>query len=104
MTDIHPTAIVAPGAAIGGGARIGPWCQVGPDVVLGEGVELVTHVVIDGHTSDRAGRAALSVLHVGLAPQDLKYRGEPTRTEIGARTPDPRARDHPSRHRHRAAA
>ena len=34
MSDIHPTAIVAPGATVGDGVRIGPWCQVGPDVVL----------------------------------------------------------------------
>ncbi len=96
MTDIHPTAIVAPGATIGGGVRIGPWCQIGPDVELGEGVELASHVVVDGHTRIGAGARLYPFSSVGLAPQDLKYRGEPTRTEIGART---QIREHVTVHR-----
>ncbi|MBV9786000.1 MAG: acyl-ACP--UDP-N-acetylglucosamine O-acyltransferase [Acidisphaera sp.] len=93
---VHPTAIVAPGASIGAGVRVGPWCQVGPDAVLEEGVRLISHVVVDGHT--RIGRDAVlwPFCTVGLAPQDLKYRGEPTRTEIGART---HVREHCTVHR-----
>ena len=96
MTDIHPTAIVAPGAAIGGGVRIGPWCHVGPEVELGEDVELVSHVVVDGRTRIGANVRLYPFSSVGLAPQDLKYRGEPTRTEIGART---QVREHVTIHR-----
>ncbi len=96
MTHIHPTAIVAPGAAIGGGARIGPWCHVGPHVVLGADVELMSHVVIDGHTTIGAGVRLYPFSTVGLAPQDLKYKGEPTRTDIGART---QIREHVTIHR-----
>lgn len=85
MTDIHPTAIIDPAARLGAGVRIGPWCTVGPDVTLGDGVQLISHVVVDGIT--RIGDA--SVLHpfcsIGGAPQDLKYRGEPTACELGAR-------------------
>jgi UDP-N-acetylglucosamine acyltransferase len=83
--DIHPTAIVSPLARIGIGVKIGPWCTVGPDVTLADNVTLISHVVVDGHTS--VGESA--VLHpfcsVGGAPQDLKYKGEPTRCELGAR-------------------
>jgi UDP-N-acetylglucosamine acyltransferase len=96
VIDIHPTAIVAPGATIGAGARIGPCCTVGPEVVIGEGVALVSHVVVDGHTRIAAGAVLFPFCTVGLAPQDLKYRGEPTRCEIGART---QIREHVTVHR-----
>jgi UDP-N-acetylglucosamine acyltransferase len=86
MADIHPTAAVAPGAAIGAGCRIGPGCVVGPDVVLEDGVELVAHVVVDGHTRVGAGARVFPFASIGMAPQDLKYRNEPTRCEIGAGT------------------
>ncbi len=96
MSEIHPTAIVAPGAAIGAGARIGPWCSVGPDVTLGAGAHLVSHVVVDGHTTIGEGVVLYPFCTVGLAPQDLKYRGEPTRCEIGPRT---QIREHVTVHR-----
>lgn len=86
MADIHPTAVVAPGAVIGEGCRIGPACVVGPEVVLGQGVELLSHVVVDGHTRLGDGVRVFPFATIGMAPQDLKYRGEPTRCEIGART------------------
>ena len=79
-------AVVAPGATIGAGARIGPFCSIGPDVSIGDGAELVSHVVVDGHTSIGAGAKLFPFCTVGLAPQDLKYKGEPTRTQVGART------------------
>lgn len=97
MADlIHPTAIVARGATIGAGVRIGPFCMVGADVVLGEGCELVSHVVVDGHTEIGAAAVLSPFVTVGLPPQDLKYRGEPTRVELGART---QLREHVSIHR-----
>lgn len=96
MPEIHPSAIVAPGATIEEDVRIGPWCQVGPNVVLERGVELVSHVVVDGHTIIRAGAKLWPFCSVGLAPQDLKYRGEPTRTEIG---PGTQVREHCTIHR-----
>ena len=85
-SQIHPSAIVAAGAQIGRGVAIGPWCSVGPEVSLADGVRLVSHVVVDGRT--RIGPDALlyPFCTVGLAPQDLKYKGEPTRCEVGART------------------
>lgn len=95
MTQIHPTAIVASGAQVDG-AEIGPWCQVGPDAVIEAGARLVSHVVVDGHTRIAAGAVLYPFCTVGLAPQDLKYRGEPTRCEIGPRT---QVREHCSIHR-----
>lgn len=86
MADIHPTAAVAPGAVIGAGCRIGPGCVVGPDVVLEDGVELIAHVVVDGHTRLGAGVRVFPFATIGMAPQDLKYRNEPTRCEVGAGT------------------
>ena len=84
MTEIHPTASVAPGASIGAGCRIGPGCVVGPDAVLEDGVELIAHVIVDGHTRIGAGTRIFPFATIGMAPQDLKYRNEPTRCEVGA--------------------
>ncbi len=84
--EIHPAAIVAPGAVIGAGVRIGPWCSVGAGVTIGDGARLMSHVVVDGQTRIGGGAQLYPFCTVGLAPQDLKYRGEPTRCEIGART------------------
>ncbi|MBV8913348.1 MAG: acyl-ACP--UDP-N-acetylglucosamine O-acyltransferase [Acetobacteraceae bacterium] len=94
--SVHPTAIVEPGAQLGHAVEIGPWCHVGPDVRLGDGARLVSHVVVGGGTSVGAGAVLYPFCTVGLAPQDLKYRGEPTRCEIGART---QVREHCTIHR-----
>jgi UDP-N-acetylglucosamine acyltransferase len=93
---IHPSALVDPAAVLGRDVRIGPFCIVGPDVTIEDGVELVSHVVVDGHTRIGAGAILFPFCTVGLAPQDLKYRGEPTQCEIGART---QIREHCTIHR-----
>lgn len=95
-TRIHPTALVAPGAQLGIGVDIGPFCIVGADAVLEDGVRLVSHVVVDGHTVIGPGALVYPFCTVGLAPQDLKYRGELTRCEVGART---QLREHCTIHR-----
>ncbi len=94
--SVHPTAVVEDGASVAAGVSIGPWCHVGPDAVIESGARLMSHVVVDGHT--RIGEAAVlfPFCTVGMAPQDLKYRGEPTRCEVGART---QVREHCSIHR-----
>lgn len=83
MTETHPSAIVEPGAKLGEGVRIGPFCTVGPDVVLGDGVELISHVVIAGDTSIGAGTRIYPFASIGHPPQDLKFKGEASRLEIG---------------------
>ncbi len=92
MSLIHPGAVIAAsasiaeGARIGAGCRIGPGCTVGPEVVLEEGVELVSHVVLDGATRLGAGVRVFPFACIGTPPQDLKYRDEPTGCEVGAGT------------------
>ncbi len=86
MPTIHPTAIVAPGAALAASVVIGPYASVGPAVVVGEGVEVGAHAVLDGITTLGEGVQVLPFASVGLPPQDLKYKGEPTRVEVGPRT------------------
>lgn len=93
---IHSTAIIEDGAQIAQNVRIGPFCTVGKDVVLEAGVELVSHVVIAGHTHVGQDVRLFPFCTVGLAPQDLKYKGEETRTVIGPRT---QIREHASIHR-----
>lgn len=82
---IHPTAIVSAGAKIGADCYIGAFCVVGDEVVLGEKVHLESHVVVDGKTSIGDETRVFPFVSIGLAPQDLKYKGEPTATEIGRR-------------------
>jgi UDP-N-acetylglucosamine acyltransferase len=81
--SIHPTAIVAATASIPESCNVGPYCTIGPDVELGENCELVSHVVLDGKTLLGARNRVYSFTCLGVAPQDLKYRGEATALEIG---------------------
>jgi UDP-N-acetylglucosamine acyltransferase len=80
---IHPTAIVHPAAVIPQSCTIGPYCVVGEHVVLGEDCELISHVVLDGHAQFGAHNRVYSFAALGVAPQDLKYKNEPTRLEVG---------------------
>ena len=82
---IHETAIVAKGAQVGSDCHIGAFCTVGGEVVLGDGVRLDSHVVVDGRTTIGDETHVYPFVSIGLAPQDLKYAGEPTGTEIGKR-------------------
>lgn len=80
---IHESAIVGLNAKIGDGCHIGPFCSIGDGVTLGENVRLESHVVVDGNTIIGDGTHVFPFASIGLAPQDLKYAGEPTSTEIG---------------------
>lgn len=99
---IHPDAIISPaahvaaGASIGRGCRIGPGCVIGAEAVLEDGVELVAHVVLDGRVRLGAGVKVFPFATIGLPPQDLKYKGEPTGVVIGPRT---QVREHATIHR-----
>ncbi len=84
-TFIHETAIVSPSASIGDDCYVGPFSTIGESVVLGERVRLDSHVVIDGDTKIGDDTRVFPFASIGLAPQDLKYDGEPTATEIGSR-------------------
>jgi UDP-N-acetylglucosamine acyltransferase len=82
---IHPTAIVAPDAAIGQGVEIGAYSVVGSGVEIGARTRLGPHVVIQGPARIGEDNEIHQFAAVGGAPQDKKYKGEPTRIEIGNR-------------------
>jgi len=82
---IHPTAVVSPGAEIADDAQVGPYCIVGAEVRLGARVRLDSHCVVEGRTTVGEDTHLFPFTSVGLAPQDLKYRGEPAETRIGRR-------------------
>ncbi len=82
---VDPLARVAPGADLGPGVQVGPFCVVGPQVHVGRGTVLESHVVIDGDTRVGEDNRFFPFSSIGLVPQDLKYKGEPSRVEIGHR-------------------
>ncbi len=84
MAEVHATAIVESEARLGQGVVVGPYCTVGPDVVLEDGVGLISHVVVAGHTTIGPRTTVYPFASIGMPPQDLKYKGEPSRLEIGA--------------------
>ncbi len=83
MSVIHPTAIIADGAKIGDNVSIGPYSMVGADVELDDGVELISHVVVTGHTSIGANTRIFPFASIGHQPQDLKYNGEASSLTVG---------------------
>jgi UDP-N-acetylglucosamine acyltransferase len=81
--SVHPSAVIAAGAVVPASCTIGPFCTIGPEVVLGENCTLISHVVLDGRTRIGARNTFYPFCAVGVAPQDLKYRGEATETVLG---------------------
>lgn len=84
--QIHPTAVISPGAQIGADCVIGPYAVIGDEVVLGNGVRIDGHCVIDGRTRIGDECHFFPFVSIGLPPQDLKFAGEQSETEIGRRT------------------
>ena len=82
MSD-HPSAVIAPGSVVPESCAVGPFCTIGPEVVLGEECTLISHVVLDGRTRIGSRNIFHPFAAVGVAPQDLKYGGEPTETVLG---------------------
>ncbi len=88
---IHPSAVIEEGAQIDPSATVGPFCVVGPQVVLHADVELKSHVVVTGQTTVGEGTVIFPFAVIGEIPQDLKFKGEASRLEIGKRN---RIREH----------
>ncbi len=82
---ISPLSVIDPKAQIADDCEVGPFCMVGPNVVLGPGCRLISHVVISGHTTVGSKNIFFPNAVIGSAPQDKKFRGEPTQLEIGDR-------------------
>ena len=80
---IHPTAFVDPAAKVPASCSVGPYCIVGADVELGESCELISHVVISGPAKIGAKNRFFPFCTIGGEPQDISYKGETTRLEIG---------------------
>ena len=81
--NVHPTAIIDPRAKVPASCNVGPYCVIGADVELGEACRLVSHVAIEGPTKIGADNVFFPFCAIGMAPQDVTYKGEPTRLEIG---------------------
>jgi UDP-N-acetylglucosamine acyltransferase len=82
---VDPSARIHPAAQIGEGTTIGPHCVIGPDVRIGRYCQIGASVVVDGWTEIGDETQIYPMASIGMAPQDLKYRGERTRLVIGRR-------------------
>src|SRR3954452_9503787 len=82
---IHPTAIVDASARVSESGDVGPFCIIGADVEIGAGTRLIANVFVEGPTVIGRDNAFYPYSTVGVAPQDLKYRGERSETRIGDR-------------------
>ena len=85
MALIHPTAIVDPGAVLSASVTVGPYAVIGTGVTLGEGTTIGPHAVLEGPTWLGRDNRVFAHASIGGAPQDMKYRGEPTELRIGDR-------------------
>lgn len=83
MSNIHPTAIIAPGAKIASDVIIGPYCVIDGDVTIDSGTKLVSHVSIGGRTTIGKNCTIFPFSSLGHAPQDLKFKGEASQLVIG---------------------
>jgi UDP-N-acetylglucosamine acyltransferase len=93
---VHPTAVVDKTAELGANVDVGPGCVIGPNVKLGEGTRLTAHVFIESHTELGKNNTVFPFAVLGGTPQDLSYKGEPTKLVIGD---DNVIREHASLHR-----
>jgi UDP-N-acetylglucosamine acyltransferase len=83
--SVDPTARVHPAAQIGEGTTIGPHSVIGGEVTIGRNCQIGASVVIDGWTDIGDETQVYPMASIGLAPQDLKYRGERTKLRVGKR-------------------
>lgn len=79
----HPAALIDPAARLAADVEVGAYSIIGPDVEIGAGTVVGPHVVISGHTRIGQRNRIFQFASVGEENQDKKYRGEPTRLEIG---------------------
>src|SRR5512135_1337004 len=80
---IHSTSIVDPKAEIDPGVEIGPYCIIKDGVRIRRGTRLLSHVIVEGSTEIGEKCTIHPFSSIGLPPQDMKYRGEPTKLIIG---------------------
>jgi len=85
MAQVHRTAVVDGGAELAHDVTVGPYAVIGPGVKVGEGCSIGAHCVIEGPTTLGRDNRIFSHAALGGAPQDMKYRGEPTELVLGDR-------------------
>lgn len=85
MSGIDARAIVSPRAELADGVTVGPFSVIEEGVKIGKGTWVGPHAVIKGPTTIGEDNKIFQFASIGDAPQDLKYKGEPTRLEIGDR-------------------
>jgi UDP-N-acetylglucosamine acyltransferase len=81
--SIDPRAAIAEGAKLAPDVEVGAYAIIGPDVEIGPGCRIGPHAVVTGWTRLGANNHVFQFASIGDAPQDKKYKGEPTRVEIG---------------------
>ena len=80
---IHPTAIIDVSARVPATCSVGAYTVIGPNVELGENCEVMSHAVVQGPTKIGDNNRIFPFAALGIEPQDITYKGEPTRLEIG---------------------
>lgn len=85
MTTIHPTAIIEPGAQLDASVEIGAFAYIGANVILHKGTKVSHHALVEGRTTLGEETQVYPFAKVGITPQDLKFKGEPSRLILGAR-------------------
>ena len=82
---VHPGALIEAGAELGEDVYIGPFCTVSAKSKIGARSRLVSHVVFEGNVETGPDNIFHPFCLIGGAPQDLGYKDEPTKVEIGTR-------------------
>ena len=80
---LHPTALISKTAIVGSNVEIGPYSVIGPQVKIGAGTRVMSHVVIDGHTTVGERCVIFPGACLGMPPQDKKFKGEVSFLQIG---------------------
>ncbi|NBO18053.1 MAG: acyl-ACP--UDP-N-acetylglucosamine O-acyltransferase [Proteobacteria bacterium] len=83
MAQLHPTAIIGPKVTLADDVSVGPYCVLEGEISIGAGTRLISHVAVGGHTTIGTNCTVYPFASLGHAPQDLKYKGEPSHLVIG---------------------
>lgn len=83
---VHPTALIHANAELGENVEIGAFAIVGDGCVVGDGCMIAARATLERNVTLGAGvRVGVGTV-IGGDPQDLKYRGEETRVDVGEGT------------------
>lgn len=85
MSRVHHTAVVDPAAELAADVEVGPYAVIGAGVQIGAGTRIGSHCTLEGPTVIGCDNRIHAHAALGGAPQDMKYRGEPTTLTIGDR-------------------